>query len=110
MGKIVNLVTKHHEFLKNQAERYAICTAFFTAGFLCFKYMEKLFYLPGILSWLCLWAIAWALFSNNIKLAEDYVAEHFAPKRTLKFGVIGAVYGTSVICIGYSILFEAVAK
>lgn len=110
MGKIAKIVNDHHEFLKNQAERYALCTAFLTAGFLCLKYMEKLFYVAGIVSGLCLLAIALALFSNNISVAEEYVSKNFAPKKTLKFGLIGAVYGISVICIGYSLLFEAVAK
>ena len=107
MDNIEKFFHCHDDFLKGQAESYALCTAFFAAGLLCFKYMENLFYIPGAISGFFLWVVSVALFFNNIKLAEEYVAKKLYPKNSMGFVVIGVIYISSVVCIGFSIIFEA---
>ena len=108
MKRIFKLIDVHHKFIKEQAELYALCIAFFSASALCFKYWEKLFYIFGGIAGICLLIISFVLGTRNIVLAEKYIERHFAVKRTWRFALFVLIYTSTVVSVGFGILFESI--
>ena len=107
MKTLSNFVSKHESFIKDQSEFYALCTAYFAASVLCFKYWDKLFYVPGAIASLSLFVVSCGLFSRTINRAQKYIEDHFSIKQKLTFSIIGLCYASTVICVGYAVFYKS---
>ena len=73
MRKYLSLVDVHHEFIKEQAEMYALSSALAAGSFICIKYMDKLLYIIGLLAGIFLAITALGLAVRNIQRAQSYI-------------------------------------
>jgi len=106
MKTIALFFDKHYDFIKSQAECFALSVAFCTVAILCFKYMGKLFYILGVISGLFLVIVSLGVALSAIIKAENYINDQIARKGSVLFFVWGAIYTSTVACTGMAIVFN----
>ncbi len=107
MKKYLDLIDEHHAFIKEQAEMYALSSALAAGSFMCFKYMDNLLYIPGLLSVIFLATAAVGLALRNINRAQSYIKKAFGLESKLAFTIFGLAYVSTVASLSLAILFES---
>ncbi|WP_394220412.1 hypothetical protein [Alteromonas gracilis] len=108
MNRMTNFFVKHYDFIKWQSECYALSVGFFTVSILCFKYLEKLVYILGIVSGLFLGLIAVGLTFAAINKAQSYFGEKIASKGSVRYMAWGFAYVSTAVCAGFAITYKVV--
>lgn len=108
MKKIALFFGKHYDFIKSQAECFALSVAFCAVAILCFNYLERLFYVLGVISGLFLVVVSLGVALSAIVKAENYINDEIARKGSFRFFVWGAIYTSTVACTGMAIVFSVI--
>ncbi|CAB9492585.1 MULTISPECIES: hypothetical protein [Alteromonas] len=110
MNKMTKFFGKHYDFIKWQSECYALSVGFFTVSILCFKYLEQLVYVLGIISGVFLGLIGLGLTLAAIDKAQTYIGDKIAIKGSPLYMFWGLVYVSTAVCTGFALTLKVVSE
>lgn len=107
LARFYNYTRNNDEFIRKQSEGFILSVAYFTGSLMCFKYLDKLGIVFGLIAFLVLITLSGCLCFSLVGNAEEHFDIKTSKHRGARFVAVGVIYLSTVCSLGLSLLYHS---